>query len=681
MKTSTSTPISSGRNLLLLALSFLIATGSIACSDPSIEGTGNVSFVAEPASLLFTNIDQGDFQQQTLVVRNNGGSDLTLSNIELVNTTGNSLSPVGDWDDVTVEPDGAIDLTVEYAPQDEDQHEGYITIETNDLQLASEFACNPGDGDGLACIPVETQGFAPELHVSRTQVPFQAPPDGLDENYVQLRNIGGGTLDISRIEVTDGQQDYAISFFEELDGGDMPQPRSDDRTEAPTVLEPGEGIFMRVIFTPDDEDPSYGNVRIESNDPFQSTLDIELLGNTGAPCLEVVEASDGTIDFGPGSIHATNYQTVTLRNCSPQEDLDIDEISISVDSGGVFFINDEHLPADLPDSSAILAPYEVTTMLVGFAPEVAEETYNGEMYISSNDHIEPETYIPLTGVGVDSVCPIAEVAGAVGQAPPDNPVIATNQDVVNLTAAGSNDPDGGPLTYEWSVIDGPGGSLSEVVPSNVEEPQFTVDIVGNFVIELTVYDDTGLSNCDPAILEIWATPMEDIHVQLVWTSPQVEAEGGVDPTVQRGTDLDLHYVRPGGSWGDPFNSLYWDYPEQDWNGDGSFNANLDIDDLWGSDPENMNHADPEIGDHEVGVHFYRDNCWGPADATVRIYFGEMLIEEMTGRLNQTDNFWYVGTVDWQGTPQNSTFNVFNQFADTHALTSYWDLPLVNPGDC
>ena len=685
MRTSHFSPLSSGKNFLLLALVASLSAGVFGCGDDGgLVSGAHPSFDADPQSMLFTQVDVGQEQPRHIRIENSGDGDLDLENIQVQNDSGNSLYLDTEVDDeITLEQDEYLDLTVIYAPEDEGFHGGHISIDTNDPNLDDVFRCDGHDEESTqACIDIETRGFEPELHVSRTQVLFQAPPDGLDENYIQLRNIGAGSLEIDRLELTDdGGGDYAISFFDELDDGQLPEPREDDDTEASDVLEPGEETYMRMIFTPDDENESLGEVLIESNDPQEDRMEIELLGNTGAPCLEVVEGAGGSVDFGPGSINATNYQTVTLRNCSPEEDLEIEEISISVDAGGVFSIDDDNLPGDLPDSPKVLGPYEVTTMLVGFAPEEADNEYSGEMLIESNDHIESETYVPLTGIGVDSDCPIAEVAGAVGSAPMDNPVVATNQDVVQLSADGSYDPDEGPLTYEWSVIDGPGGSQAEVNPSNAEQPEFIVDIVGNFVIELEVFDETGLSNCEPAILEVWATPMEDIHIQLVWEAPEVEAAGGVitDEGSERGTDLDLHYVRPGGSWGDAQDSIYWQYDGQDWNGDGTDNAILDIDDLLGAEPENINHSEPEVGEHEVGVHYYRDHCWGAADATVRIYFGETLIEERQGRLDQTDNFWYVATIDWQGSPQESSVNVLNQVTETHSLQSHWDL--FGEGSC
>lgn len=520
------------------------------------------------------------------------------------------------------------------------------------------------------------EGGSSEIYVSPTQLFLQAPPAGLAEEHVRVRNIGSGPLTIEDIYLTEGEGNYSISFFDELDvDGHLPT-YDDDMEEAPDILEPDSEFYIRVRFTPEDAEASFGTIRIDSDDPFQQTVDVELLGNTDDACLEVVNSSDGAIDFGAGSTNTANYRAVTLRNCSLQQNLELHDISISDSDEGAFSIDDDDLPGQLPADSTLLAAQEVTTVLVAFSPQEASEDYEGELFVESTDGIDPARYVSLTGTGVDSNCPVAEVAGAVGTDSPDNPVIATAQDEVTLTAEGSYDPDDDALTYEWSLIDRPGGSLAEVTPSNVEQPQITVDIVGIYIIELKVFDESGLSNCEPAFLQISASPTEDIYIELTWESPPVEAAGGIDPNIQRGTDLDLHYVRPGGHWGDSQDSVYWQHSAQDW-GDGT--AEMILDSLWGDTPEMIVHEDPETGGHEVGVHFYHDRCWGPADATVRIYFDGILYEEREGRLDETDNFWHVGTIDWQGNPQSSSFEVIDEFTETHSLTSSLD---INPDtDC
>ncbi len=512
----------------------------------------------------------------------------------------------------------------------------------------------------------------PIIEVTSNELLFWALPSGMDEEYVRIRNTGLAPLNMEEIAVTMGEEYYSISFFEELsEDGELPD-YEEDTAIAPDVVDAGEKLYIRVRFTPEHDQETLGNLRIESDDPDQQAVDIELAGNLDVPCLDVIEGADGSMNFGTGSIYSTNHQIVTVRNCSSKLAVTVEEIEITDDGGGAFSIEADNLPGDLPAAPESLSPNEVRHILVSFAPMEDGEEYTGELYIESTDTAVPEQHVSLSGTGVDSNCPVAEVTGTVEQSPPDNPVIATNQDVVELSAADSYDPDGGSLTYQWSVIERPAGSQAEVLPSAVEQPQFEVDIVGDFVIELEVFDETGLKNCDPAMVEIISAPMEDIHIQLTWESPSVEAAGGVDIQDERGTDLDIHYVRPGGSWGDSEDAIFWDAPAQYWNGDGTVNVTLDIDDSWGAGPENVNHSDPEIGNHEVGVHFYRDYCWAPANAKVRIYFGETLIEEKTGLLEQTDNFWYVGTIDWQGTPQNSSVNILNQFTETHSLPSYLD---------
>lgn len=80
----------------------------------------------------------------------------------------------------------------------------------------------------------------------------------------------------------------------------------------------------------------------------------------------------------------------------------------------------------------------------------------------------------------------------------------------SLDGSRSTDPEGGPLTYNWSGFLQPDGSNPVLDNPNTVSPQFTPDKEGHYVLQLIVTDSQGLAS-PPATVTIWAVPK-------VWTT-------------------------------------------------------------------------------------------------------------------------------------------------------------------
>lgn len=98
---------------------------------------------------------------------------------------------------------------------------------------------------------------------------------------------------------------------------------------------------------------------------------------------------------------------------------------------------------------------------------------------------------------------------------------------VQLDGSGSFDPDDDPITYEWVITEKPDGSLASLSDPAAVNPTFVADVLGTYVIELTVSD--GL---DSDIAEVVITP-EGENVK-----PVADAGGNQVVTVRDYVELD-----------------------------------------------------------------------------------------------------------------------------------------------
>jgi hypothetical protein len=88
--------------------------------------------------------------------------------------------------------------------------------------------------------------------------------------------------------------------------------------------------------------------------------------------------------------------------------------------------------------------------------------------------------------------------------PPNQPPIAnagpdqtvTVGTLVTLDGRRSSDPDGDPITFQWSFVSTPEGSAAELTGADTAQPTFTPDVAGEYIIELTVTDPKGATGSD-----------------------------------------------------------------------------------------------------------------------------------------------------------------------------------------
>lgn len=254
----------------------------------------------------------------------------------------------------------------------------------------------------------------------------------------------------------------------------------------------------------------------------------------------------------------------------------------------------------------------------------------------------------------DGDCPTAILVVGEGD-------VVAPQTVLHLYGDQSYAPAGGIESWEWTV-EQPEGSVSTFVPSaTVPNPTFEANVVGAYTFRLNVVDEVGRDACEEAVAEVLVLPTQDLHVELLWTTP-----ADADPSDQgpaAGADLDLHLLHanaPGDPaapdvdgdgqpdpWFDSPWDCYWFNAAPDWGPDGpEGDPSLDRDDVDGAGPENTNLDSPEAGiTYRIGVHYWDDHAHGESTATVRVWLHGLLVWEVVSAPLVRKDLWYVGRID------------------------------------
>ena len=211
-------------------------------------------------------------------------------------------------------------------------------------------------------------------------------------------------------------------------------------------------------------------------------------------------------------------------------------------------------------------------------------------------------------------------------------------ETITLNGSASYDPDGmnEPLIYSWEVSEYPDGANITFADSNTATPSFSADVLGTYVVTLTVTDIDGLvsENLAGTVIEVIA--WENLIAILDWDTDEL--------------DLDLHMLSPTGSYyGD--GDCYYGNPTPDWGEEGvsTDDPSLDSDQESAGEPETITLWQPEEGTYTFYVHYFN-----PRDAettwtwpTLEVYAEGDLVAALEGpRLATEGMVWEAGELDW-----------------------------------
>lgn len=189
----------------------------------------------------------------------------------------------------------------------------------------------------------------------------------------------------------------------------------------------------------------------------------------------------------------------------------------------------------------------------------------------------------------------------------DCPAQIDTRPLVTTAISATAVDDGDIVTTQWTLDATPDGSdANGPNQTNSTQTEFRPDIAGIYSLGLRVVDDDGQSaRCT---IPVYAVATEGLRLELFWDSaPDMDLHLLHPEATNWHSALDCYYANCVGGVGLPwFSSSAADNPR------------LDIDDVTGFGPENINIDNPEPGTYRVGVHAYFGDS---QSVTVRVYCG------------------------------------------------------------
>ena len=482
--------------------------------------------------------------------------------------------------------------------------------------------------------------YTPPAKVPDIQAPSSLSFDGRDDELrtrtLSVSNVGRGPLSVESISLEVGRA-YEV-----------------EPVVLPLVIEPGEQASLQITLEPSQSASGDEDVLvILSDDPDEPRVEVKLEASASVeqPCILIEPA---VVDFGVVPLGAQASAELQVRNCSPDEPLTFKILR------GTGPLPPGPIPVDLTGRVD-----EFITLEPGDAPEVFEAFYvprvPGELKREYAVEVRGARQQTLTLVGraVEPPPRCVDTQIAVGGSAVQGRVVARPLDSIELSGALSTSSEGVEVErYEWTLVSSPADSTSGL-EARGDQRALYLDLAGEYVVELKAWDAQGNPSCAPKRVSIQAVPNEYVHVQLVWDTP-----GDADQTDNIGADVDIHLARAQDPWNST-TSCNWQSLSPDWGVafDPLDDPSLDIDDIDGSGPENinLNVVDPNAT-YRIGVHSFDAAGFGSSDVTVRLYIGGQLVQEL-GRVRLRDQ-QFLHAMDLTFTDGLPSVTVPNRVYDT-----------------
>jgi hypothetical protein len=497
-----------------------------------------------------------------------------------------------------------------------------------------------------ACQETQLVGLAPEFNIiwpedqgyvagdlPESMLAFGEVTTGqIAEIDLQMSNPGTAGLDVcgTYLARVTFDEDGALASEEIIETN--PELASSGPGEM--LLEDGQVLGFALRFT-----PLYGEalaadlhlvIKHELNwncsDDSGSGLYIPIAGEGFGDPIPDIHSDPSQVEFGEVEVgDSSTIHDVRVSNLGPGL-LEIGNVGLA-DSTHFVIVEESVGGAQLEQSGSEM-------LSVQFVPQ-GEGTHSTELLIDSNDPDENPYSLLLVGTGNGT--PLGKGPQAVCAPDYDSAPLETEF----FDGTGSWDPDGLSLTYQW-VLTPPPGSAAELSSYSIAGPSIFLDLAGDYEGELTVTNSNAQSSS--CTQTIHAIPNENFRVELYWAQTD---------------DMDLHLLQPASQgWAIPHfppGDCYYANMNPDWgvSGVSDDNPSLDLDDIPGTGPENININEPALapydGWYQVFVHDYTGSTTDTTGAnavTVNIYLNGVLEETYNFNITGDGDDYYVAKIHW-----------------------------------
>ena len=201
--------------------------------------------------------------------------------------------------------------------------------------------------------------------------------------------------------------------------------------------------------------------------------------------------NDGTVNSTPDSVIISSDNVRPVANAGPDQSNIAPNILITLDGSQSFDANGDSLTYSWsltkPDGSAAVL-LSTTTVSPTFTVDRAGN-YVAQLIVNDG------TVSSIPDSVVIATINVAPVANA---GPNQGGVVPLSS--VTLNGSGSSDANSDPLTYSWTFVSMPSGSIAALDDPSSPTPKFTADLVGSYEVQLIVNDGTVNSVPDSVII-------------------------------------------------------------------------------------------------------------------------------------------------------------------------------------
>lgn len=194
-----------------------------------------------------------------------------------------------------------------------------------------------------------------------------------------------------------------------------------------------------------------------------------------------------------------------------------------------------------------------------------------------------------------------------------------------VSVTGASNADGAISSRRWTLTSAPSASSHpSPMPDDRAAVTFTPDVAGDYRLRYEVTDDRDRS--DACTTVVHAVPTDGLRVEMFWNPPGRTCPSATGAACD-GSDVDLHLLRAsaGLGWGSDDDCHWFNCNAStdrflSWTNAGSADdPRLDLDDVTGHGPENINVTSPSERSYRVGAHYFNAHGAGAQSVTLIVY--------------------------------------------------------------